>query len=58
MSHKYLDYIREHNKAKASICKYCDKPSTDLIAIGAYLNYVCKTHAILYGPNTQVSFEE
>ena len=57
MSHKYLDYIREHNKKKASICAYCKNPSTDLIAIGAYLKYVCQTHAILHGGHNIQDFE-
>lgn len=46
MSHKYLDYIRELNKKKASICAYCKNKSVDIIAEKHQIKYVCSNHYI------------
>ena len=60
MSHKYQEYIREINKAKSSKCYICKSKSTDIIAKGHAVYFVCKTHYILeqeFREPTQVSFE-
>lgn len=60
MSHKYLDYIREHNKNKASKCYICQNKSIDIIAKAHAIYFVCKTHFILdqeLRQPTQISFE-
>lgn len=60
MSHKYLDIVRERNKAKASKCYICLNKTTDIIAKGPYIHFVCKTHFILdqeLRRPTQISFE-
>ena len=44
MSHKYLDYIRELNKAKASKCHICKKQSTKINAYGYQIKFVCDDH--------------
>lgn len=46
MSHNYLEYIREHNKAKASKCAYCKNKSVDIIAEKHQIKYVCQDHYI------------
>jgi hypothetical protein len=46
MSHKYLEYLREHNRAKASICSYCKNRSVDIIAEKHQIKYVCSDHYI------------
>ena len=57
MSHKYMDAIRAYNKRRIGKCAYCDKDSIDLIAEGAIIKYVCKTHAILHGGQHINDFE-
>ena len=44
ISHKYLDYIREANKAKASKCHICKKQSTKINAYGYQIKFVCDDH--------------
>ena len=44
MSYKYLDYIRQLNKAKASVCHICKKQSTGINAYGYEIKFVCKDH--------------
>ena len=44
MSHKYLDYIREQGKAKASVCHYCKKQSTGINSDGYRIFFVCDEH--------------
>ena len=44
MSYKYLDYIRQLNKAKASVCHICKKQSTGINAYGYRIEFVCKDH--------------
>lgn len=44
MSHKYLDYIREQNKAIASKCHICKKQSTGINAYGYQIKFVCNKH--------------
>ena len=51
MSKQYLDYIREINKAKASICHYCKKQSTGINAVAERIIFVCNTHYIPDNPN-------
>jgi len=51
MSHKYLDYIRELNKAKISLCHICKKQSTGINAYGYQIKFVCDDHHIPYNPN-------
>jgi len=51
MSHKYLDYIRELNKAKASKCHICKKQSTGINAYGYEIKFVCQDHYIPDNPN-------
>ena len=41
MSQSYLDYIREQNKHKASICAYCHHKAVGIIAVGYRILYVC-----------------
>jgi len=60
MSHKYLDYIREQNKAMASQCYICQDKTTDIIAKEHRIHFVCKTHFLLdqeLRQPTQISFE-
>ena len=51
MSKQYLDYIREINKAKASICHYCKKQSTGINAVAERIIFVCNNHYIPDNPN-------
>lgn len=44
MSSKYLDHIRELNKAIASICHICKKQSTGINAYGYRIQFVCNEH--------------
>jgi len=44
MSHKYLDYIREQNKAIISKCHICKKQSTEINAYGYEIKFVCDKH--------------
>lgn len=44
MSHKYLDFIRERNKAIASKCHYCKKQSTGINSDGYRILFVCDDH--------------
>ena len=44
MTQKYLDYIRAINKAKSSICAYCQEKSIGIIAEGYTIKFVCKKH--------------
>ena len=46
MSHKYLDYIKEHNKNKQSICSECPKKAIDIIAVKHRVQYACQDHFI------------
>ena len=46
MSHKYLEYLRDINKAKASICAYCGAKSIGIIAVGHNIKFVCSDHYI------------
>ena len=57
MSHKYLDYIREQNKIKASKCHVCQKQSTTINAYGYKIKFVCNEHKIEDFWATQSSFE-
>lgn len=45
MSKRYLDYIREQNKAIASKCFYCKKKSTTIDCIEYRIIFVCIDHA-------------
>ena len=47
MSHNYLDYIREYNRAIASKCYICQDKTTDIIAKEYRIHFVCKTHFVL-----------
>ena len=51
MSKQYLDYIREINKAKASICHYCKKQSTGINAVAERIIFVCNNHYIPDNPH-------
>lgn len=51
MSHRYLDYIREQNKAIASKCHICKKQSTGINAYGYEIKFVCQDHYIPDNPN-------
>jgi len=51
MSYKYLDYIRQLNKAKASVCHICKKQSTGINAYGYEIKFVCQDHYIPDNPN-------
>lgn len=44
MSQQYLNYIRNVNKAKSSICAYCKNKSTDIIAEKHSIKFVCQDH--------------
>ncbi len=44
MSHKYLDFIREQNKAIASKCHICKKQSTGINAYKHEIKFVCEDH--------------
>jgi len=52
MSHKYLEYIREINKIKASKCNICGKRSIGINADGYKVIFVCKEH---YKENNDIS---
>ena len=40
----YLQNIRDLNKKRTSICKYCKKQSTGINANGYKIEYVCDDH--------------
>jgi hypothetical protein len=44
LSHKYLDFIREQNKAIASKCHICKKQSTGINAYKHEIKFVCEDH--------------
>lgn len=44
ISHKYLDYIRDINKAKASKCHICKSQSTGINAYKHEIKFVCDEH--------------
>jgi hypothetical protein len=44
LSYKYLDFIREQNKARASKCHICKKQSTGINAYKHEIKFVCEDH--------------
>ena len=46
----YLEYIRQKNKAEASVCHYCKKQSTGINAVAERIIFVCNTHYIPDNP--------